>query len=168
MAEPELRSIQVNAVVRASEQMVRRPLGPDIVLETDLPPDAGQVVADATQLRQLILNLVINARDAMPAGGRLVITTKNVRVTEAEAPDRGCGRPGVYVMLAMKGSGTGMSNDVKAQIFEPFFTTKEPGRGTGLGLAATRRCPAESGFHRRRFHARGRIERYNSLPMVSR
>jgi two-component system cell cycle sensor histidine kinase/response regulator CckA len=133
---PELRPIHINGVVRASEPMVRRLLGADVVLETHLAPDAGQIFADANQLQHVILNLAINARDAMPGGGRLVISTGNVRVNESEASNHGRARPGMYAMLAIRDSGTGMPSDVKAQIFEPYFTTKERDSGTGLGLAA--------------------------------
>jgi two-component system cell cycle sensor histidine kinase/response regulator CckA len=133
---PEPKPIHVNAVVRASEPMLRRLLGTDVVLETQLAPDAGQIFADANQLQHVLLNLAINARDAMPGGGRLVIATRKVRVNESEASDHGRARPGMYVMLAITDSGTGMPSEVKAQIFEPYYTTKKRDSGTGLGLAA--------------------------------
>ena len=132
---PQRDSIDVNEIVHASEGMLRRIIGVQSQLVLDLADDLGTVHADTSQLQQVILNLAVNARDAMPAGGTLVITTTNLHVTDDPASDRIPARPGRYVRLAATDTGTGMSNEVKARIFEPFFTTKERGRATGLGLA---------------------------------
>jgi two-component system cell cycle sensor histidine kinase/response regulator CckA len=111
-------------------------LGEDIELVIDLKPGVGSVRADVGQLQQVLLNLGLNARDAMPAGGTLTISTSAVVVDASEATERAAGpRPGAYVALKVSDTGMGMDPHVKARIFEPFFTTKELNRGTGLGLA---------------------------------
>jgi len=131
-----LRTINLNTTVAAMESLLRRLLGEDIDLVIVPAPGLGNVKADVGQLEQVISNLAVNARDAMPQGGQLTIETQNVAV------DEGYGRqhnaavpPGPYVMLAMSDSGIGMDEATRARIFEPFFTTKGPGKGTGLGLS---------------------------------
>jgi PAS domain S-box-containing protein len=141
---PDPAPIDLNLVVQGCEQMLRRLVGAHIALVTDLAPDAGQVHADAGQLQQVLFNLGVNARDAMPRGGTLVIRTQNADVTEAQARDHVPARPGRYVMLSVSDSGTGMSDEVRAHIFDPFFTTKESGRGTGLGLALVQEIVKQS------------------------
>jgi two-component system, cell cycle sensor histidine kinase and response regulator CckA len=127
--------VDINGVLKDLEKMVRRLLGEKIELELDLHADAGRILIDAGQMEQALINLVINARDAMPRGGRLTITSLPVQVNEALAADHPGLRPGKYAAIRVHDSGQGMAAEVLARIFEPFFTTKPKGEGTGLGLA---------------------------------
>ena len=127
--------LQLNTLLTNLEKLLKRLIGEDVELVTALDPDLGNVEADAGQLEQLLMNLVVNARDAMPQGGRIEIETMNVTVPAADARLDGTALPGDYVMLAVKDTGHGMDAETQRHIFEPFFTTKEPGKGTGLGLA---------------------------------
>jgi two-component system, cell cycle sensor histidine kinase and response regulator CckA len=127
--------IDINAIVTKTETFLRRLIGEDIQLVTRLDPALGSVEADRGQIQQIIMNLAINSRDAMPNGGSLLIETSNVFLDETYRASHPEVQPGPYVMLAVSDTGEGMSPEIQAQIFEPFFTTKEPGRGTGLGLA---------------------------------
>jgi PAS domain S-box-containing protein len=129
------RDIAMNDVVSGFEKMLRRLIGEDIELVLSLNPDAGGLHADPGQIEQVILNLAVNARDAMPTGGKLAIETSSLFVDEEFAAANLSLPPGEYVMLAVSDTGVGMSAEVKAHVFEPFFTTKEPGKGTGLGLS---------------------------------
>ncbi|HEX6615640.1 MAG TPA: ATP-binding protein, partial [Gemmatimonadales bacterium] len=128
-------SVDLNATVSALTPMVRRLVGEDVEVIADLaePLDATRV--DPGQLEQVLLNLVANARDAMPSGGTLLLRTRNSQVTAEDARQWADARPGHYVALEVEDTGTGMTPEVQAHIFEPFFTTKPPGSGTGLGLA---------------------------------
>ncbi len=128
-------SLDLNGVIANLEQMLGRLIGEDVSLVTTLDPALGHVRADPSQIEQVIMNLVVNARDAMPQGGRLSIETSNVELDAAHVRQHAGAHPGPHVMLAVGDTGVGMPSEVQAHIFEPFFTTKEPGEGTGLGLA---------------------------------
>src|SRR6266702_530342 len=139
------RVLDPNALVSELEKMLHRLLGEDVRLATRLPPGVGHVKADPGQLEQVIMNLVVNSRDAMPNGGQLTIETANVELDEAYAREHYPARPGPYVMVAVSDTGTGMNDEVQAHLFEPFFTTKERGKGTGLGLASVYGIVQQSG-----------------------
>jgi signal transduction histidine kinase/CheY-like chemotaxis protein len=138
------RPLDLRKSVLDIEKILRRTLGAHIELSSDLQAAGSLVRADPTQLEQVLLNLAVNARDAMPEGGRLHIATRNVEVAEAEAK-RDQIRPGLYVELIVQDTGCGMPPEVAARVFEPFFTTKPKGRGTGLGLATVYGIVKQSG-----------------------
>jgi PAS domain S-box-containing protein len=125
----------LNDVVVETQRMLRRLIGEDIELEIELAPDLQPVTADAGQMHQVLLNLAVNARDAMPKGGRIRIATANVEVKEGEEAGLGDARPGPHVQITFADNGAGIGPEVLPHIFEPFFTTKQLGVGTGLGLA---------------------------------
>jgi PAS domain S-box-containing protein len=127
--------VEVNALVGNMAEMLRRLIGEDVELELRLDPEAGRVSGDPGQLEQVLMNLAVNARDAMPRGGRLTLETQAVELDAAYVESSpGCA-PGPHVRLAIHDTGCGIPPEVQAHLFEPFFTTKEPGRGTGLGLS---------------------------------
>lgn len=139
--------VSLNDVVDGVIPMLKRVLGEDIELVTAKDPDLGLAEVDVHQLEQVIMNLAINARDAMPSGGRLVLETANVELDEEYARHHPEVTPGLYVMLTVSDTGTGMSKETLEHIFEPFFTTKEVGRGTGLGLAVAYGIVKQSAGH---------------------
>ncbi len=146
--------VNLNDIVGRMQAMLRRLLGEDIELKTLMAADLGTVRFDHSQSEQILINLAVNARDAMPAGGTLTIETANVQFDEAAAGRHAGMAGGDYVMLCVSDTGAGMSDEVKVHLFEPFFTTKGPGRGTGLGLAMIYGAVSQNG---------GRIEVYSEL-----
>jgi PAS domain S-box-containing protein len=141
----KLSVLDLNAEVVRIEKMLRRLISEDIDVGTQLEPHLGWVMGDPTNIDQVLVNLAVNARDAMPRGGRLTIVTANVDVDEARARTLGGVAPGSYVSLSVSDTGPGLAPEARAHLFEPFFTTKEPGKGTGLGLATTYAIVRQSG-----------------------
>jgi signal transduction histidine kinase/CheY-like chemotaxis protein len=134
----QLRRLDLNQVIREFEDFLRRSVSDDILLETVFEPDLWAVEADPGQIEQVLMNLVLNARDAMPQGGRLVIETRNVTIRGLQPDDREHWiEPGDYAALLVSDTGCGMDAATQSRIFEPFFTTKPTGQGTGLGLAVS-------------------------------
>ncbi|MCK6479081.1 MAG: response regulator [Planctomycetes bacterium] len=142
----EFRILDLNQTVAGMERMIRRLLGEDLRLEVATTPGIGMVRADAGQLELVLLNLVVNAKDAVPPGGRIRIGTANARVGEGEGDGRGgILRPGEFVALSVSDDGHGMDEETRGRVFEPFFTTKPEGKGTGLGLATVHGIVQQSG-----------------------
>jgi two-component system, cell cycle sensor histidine kinase and response regulator CckA len=139
------RIIDLNDIMLNLDSLLRRLIGEDIEVLTVAATDLGSVKADPGQIEQVIMNLALNARDAMPNGGKLTIETANAELDDAYVRDHHPVQPGNYVMLAVSDTGQGMSPEVQARIFEPFFTTKEVGKGTGLGLATVYGIIKQSG-----------------------
>ncbi|HVY61334.1 MAG TPA: PAS domain S-box protein, partial [Planctomycetota bacterium] len=140
-------ALDLNAAVRNMENLLRRLIGEDVALTTRLGASVGAIRADGGQVEQVIMNLAVNARDAMSRGGKLVIATEAVEVDVVGAARRGGMAPGAYGVLEVADTGCGMTAEVRSRIFEPFFTTKEPGKGTGLGLATVFGIAKHGGGH---------------------
>jgi signal transduction histidine kinase/CheY-like chemotaxis protein len=141
------KPVDVNALVAGMSELLRQTLGEPVAIEAVLAGGLWRVEADPNQLENALLNLAVNARDAMPAGGKLTIETANTRLDEAYARDNVEVVPGQYVALCVTDSGSGMSKEIMARVFEPFFTTKEVGQGTGLGLSMVYGFVKQSGGH---------------------
>ena len=135
----ERRDLNLNALLIDTHKMLRRMIGEDIELVTVTAQDLGMVRVDSGHIEQVMMNIAINARDAMDGGGKLTIETANAELDEVE--------PGRYVLLSVTDTGTGMTEDVRAQIFDPFCTTKDPGKGTGLGLSTCYGIVKQNGGH---------------------
>ena len=148
--------LDLSAVVADSLKMLQRLLGDDIEIETALEPGLGTVEADPGQIQQLLVNLTVNARDAMADGGRLLIETADETIGEGEGEAYPGALPGPYVLLAVADTGVGMTEEVQSHLFEPFFTTKELGKGTGLGLATCHGIVRQMGGHIRVYSEPGR------------
>src|SRR5258706_6397211 len=141
--EPKI--LDLNSVVASTEKLLGRLIGEDIELVTIMAPDLNLAKVDPGQIEQVIVNLAVNARDAMPEGGTLTIETANVQLDEPYVQGHAVVRPGSHVLLAISDTGCGISPEVQSQIFEPFFTTKGPGKGTGLGLSTVYGVVEQSG-----------------------
>jgi signal transduction histidine kinase/ActR/RegA family two-component response regulator len=139
--------VDLNSVVADMEEMLRRLVGEDLEFVVTMEPGLGQVRADPNQIQQVLMNLVVNARDAMPQGGTLTITTSNVHLDQVSAGVDTAVSPGAYVVLAVNDTGCGMDAETQARIFEPFFTTKDHSKGTGLGLSTAYGIVNQSGGH---------------------
>ena len=139
------KTLDLNAIVLNMDKLLRRLIDDNIEMITRVQDDLGKVKADPAQIEQVVMNLVVNARDAMPTGGRLVLETLNVHLDSDYALEHVTVKPGDYVMLAVSDNGVGMNAETVAHIFEPFYTTKESGRGTGLGLSTVYGIVKQSG-----------------------
>ncbi len=143
--QPEV--IELNRLLDNQQKLLRRLIGENIEFITTFTDNLGRIKADAGQIEQVIMNLVVNARDAMPRGGKLIIETANVELDKEYSKGHISVVPGQYVMLAITDTGVGMDKKTQRKIFEPFFTTKEMGRGTGLGLSTVYGIVKQSGGH---------------------
>jgi CheY-like chemotaxis protein len=141
------RVVDLNHIVDDLDKVLQRVIGEDISLITVLEPKLGRILVDPGQMEQIIMNIAVNAKDAMPNGGKITIETANVYQDERYTQKYLGFQPGYYVMLAMTDTGTGMDEETKSHIFEPFFTTKEEGKGTGLGMSTVYGIVKQSNGH---------------------
>jgi two-component system cell cycle sensor histidine kinase/response regulator CckA len=141
------RIVDLNAILSGMEKMLRRLIGEDVELTTSPAPDSAKANVDPGQIEQVMMNLVVNARDAMPGGGKLTIEIARTELDSSDAADHAGVPPGSYVRVAVSDTGLGMDEQTQARIFEPFFTTKEVGKGTGLGLSTVLGIVQQSGGH---------------------
>jgi PAS domain S-box-containing protein len=141
------RVFALGTIVRGMDTMLRRLIGPEIEFEIKCGPEPLMVLADSGQIEQVVLNLVVNARDAMPQGGRIIVGVEEVDVDDTEAATVVDGKAGRYARLSVSDTGTGIDEQTRAKLFEPFFTTKEQGKGTGLGLSIVYGIVKQSGGH---------------------
>jgi PAS domain S-box-containing protein len=160
--EPKI--LDLNAIIRDMQKMLHRLIGEDIELTVDAGAELGKVKADPGQIEQVVLNLAVNARDAMPRGGELKIETRNAKLTEQDSRRHRYVTPGDYVMLKVSDNGVGMDAETQAHVFEPFFTTKEKGKGTGLGLATVYGIVKQSGGYIWLESSPGRGARFRIFP----
>jgi two-component system cell cycle sensor histidine kinase/response regulator CckA len=145
VTEPQI--LDLNDLIGKMEKLLRRLMGEDITLSTHLAGDLGLAAVDPGQFEQILANLAVNARDAMPGGGRLSLATRNVILGRNSLPDKPEARAGDFIEVSVQDSGHGMSEEVKSRLFEPFFTTKPLGKGTGLGLATVYGIMQKHGGH---------------------
>src|SRR6185312_13756076 len=159
----QFKPLDINAVVQSSLKMLRRVIGENIEFITDLEPKLMPIKADAAQIEQVLMNLAVNAKGAMPQGGNITIETKNVVVEEAGVAGPLEGKTGPHAMLAVRDTGSGMDAATLTKIFEPFFTTKEQGKGTGLGLSIVYGIVEQSNGHIRVSSEPGQGTRFEIL-----
>jgi signal transduction histidine kinase len=139
------RIFALGSIVRGMETMLRRLIGPEIDFEIISGSDPLMVLADSGHIEQVVLNLVVNGRDAMPGGGRLTVRVEEIYLDEVSAATLAEGKEGQYARLSVADTGTGIDEKTRAKLFEPFFTTKEQGKGTGLGLSIVYGIVKQSG-----------------------
>jgi PAS domain S-box-containing protein len=141
----DMKVLDLNIIIRDLEKMLRRVIGEDVELVTSLADDLGTIKTDRGWIEQVIMNLAVNARDAMPSGGKLIIETNNTELDEPYVRSHVAIKPGRYVKLCVNDTGVGMTSEVKEHLFEPFYTTKKKGKGTGLGLSTVYGIVKQSG-----------------------